>query len=272
MGRGQPIEDREFGRLKVVKLNIDKSTKRRKYYDCICSCGKLKTILRDNLVSGKTQSCGCLQKESAVLSINRNRPYGEFHGESKTRLYSVYRNMINRCVNKNVPEFIHYGGRRIQVCSEWRRSYVNFKNWAIINGYKDGLTIDRINNNGNYEPNNCRWVDMKTQSNNRRTNKMIEINGIVKTQAQWCEEYGISRQVFANNLKKGLKNEDLLTHKRKLRKSTGEQYIYFRDSECTKYIVSFRLNGKSYQSKTLYDIKEAIETRNQMLARLKYEE
>lgn len=268
MSRGQPIENKRFGRLTVVALNKERSTPRRRYYDCLCDCGDTKTVLRDNLIGGKTMSCGCLQKESAISSINKNRGRGELHGDSRARLYSIWQNMLNRCRNHNVPEYEHYGARGITVCDEWVSSYVTFKQWAEQHGYNDGLTIDRIDNNGNYEPHNCRWVDMTTQANNKRNNKLIEVNGMVKTEAQWARESNIPRAIIARNVRKGLKGGDILTNKRKLKPSTGEKYIYFKNDECTKYRVQITKGGKHKQSKTLYSLEEAKKERDRLLEEL----
>lgn len=114
------------------------------------------------------------------------------HGDSYTKLYRVYKSMINRCHNKNDKRFFDYGGRDIIVCDEWRSSYDNFKRWAIESGYADGLTIDRINNNLGYNPENCRWSTRKEQQNNTRFNHKIEYNGEVKTIAEWSDKTGIN--------------------------------------------------------------------------------
>lgn len=268
MSRGQPIEGKRFGRLVVVALNKERSTPRRKYYDCLCDCGGAKVALRGNLVGGKTTSCGCYQKESATSSINKNRKRGELHGDSKTRLYTIWQNMLNRCRNENIPEYYHYGARGITVCEEWAQSYLLFKQWAIQHGYDDSLTIDRIDCNGNYDPSNCRWVDMKVQANNKRNNKRVEINGIVKTESQWAHDSGVSRGVIARNIRKGLTEDDILTNKRKLKPSTGEKYIYFKDEECTKYRVQITRNGRHWQSKTLLSLEEAKKERDRLLEEL----
>lgn len=113
------------------------------------------------------------------------------HGLSNSRLYRIWRGIINRCENPNRKAYPRYGGRGIKMCDEWR-DFINFYDWAIANGYQDNLTIDRIDNNGNYEPLNCRWATVKEQCRNQRTNRLITINGETKCLKEWCEIYKIS--------------------------------------------------------------------------------
>ena len=130
-------------------------------------------------------------------------------GRKNERLYRIYNNMKNRCYNINAMYYKNYGGRGITVCDEWLNDYSTFKNWALCNGYANNLTIDRIDNDESYNPSNCRWVDMKTQSNNKRNN-VIYLN---KTLQQWCDELGISRRTVADRIKRGWNIEDALFKK-----------------------------------------------------------
>ena len=134
-----------------------------------------------------------------------------YDGRSKTKLYSVWKTMKYRCSNKNNHKYKNYGGRGIKVCDEWK-DYSLFRTWALSNGYQDDLTIDRVDVDGNYEPNNCRWVDMKTQQRNRSNNKLIEYKGETKCLSEWVEITGIGHKTILYRLNSGWSVEKALTH------------------------------------------------------------
>lgn len=125
------------------------------------------------------------------------------HGLRHTRIYGIWLQMKNRCYNTKTERFKDYGGRGIIICEEWRNNFKSFYDWSMSNGYKDGLTIDRINNNGNYEPKNCRWVEIKTQNRNARSNHLITYKNETHCISEWAEITGISRYVITNRLKYG---------------------------------------------------------------------
>lgn len=127
----------------------------------------------------------------------------ERHNESITRLHNTWRSMKSRCYNKNNIRYSRYGGRGIIVCEEWKNSFISFRNWALENGYADNLTIDRINNNGNYEPLNCRWATNKIQSNNRRTNHYITYKGKTQSLMAWSEELNFNYETVKRRLARG---------------------------------------------------------------------
>lgn len=141
----------------IIYVDIPKTNKKRKMAKCICSCGNIKTVRYEALVSGMTQSCGCLRDEIAK-KINRK------HGLYKKRIFTVWQGMKQRCLNKNKESYPRYGGRGITVCDEWIHSVDAFYNWAIANGYNDNLTIDRIDNDKGYYPENCQWVTSQENS------------------------------------------------------------------------------------------------------------
>ena len=141
----------------------------------------------------------------------RNR-YNKKHGHSNSRLYRIYNNMKSRCYRKYAKEFENYGGRGIRVCNEWlgEDGFVNFYNWAYSHGYSEELTIDRINNDGNYEPDNCRWVTMMVQNSNSRHTHMLEYKGTKKNISEWAREKGMSRDTLIKRLRSGWELERVL--------------------------------------------------------------
>jgi len=159
------LTGQQFGRLKVLSIHEKAKHGKSIKWLCSCVCGKTTVALSYKLRNGRKRSCGCLHHD---VLVQRNYKHGLAH---KHKLYSVWNGMKERCANPNNNRYHCYGGRGIAVCENWINSFENFYNWAIENGYKEGLSIDRINNNGNYELSNCRWTTVKEQANNRRTNK-----------------------------------------------------------------------------------------------------
>jgi hypothetical protein len=187
MGKFIDLTGQRFGEL-IVLSRFGATKSGNILWDCLCDCGN-KTIARsDHLKNKHTQSCGCLVKKNNSRYCTENKIT---HGKSKTKIYAVWNSMISRCLNRNTRNYKNYGGRGITICKEWRNDFMNFYNWAISNGYKQGLTIDREDVNGNYEPNNCRWATPKQQANNTRRNHYIEYNGEVRTLSEWAERLDI---------------------------------------------------------------------------------
>ncbi len=183
---------KEFGRLTVIKRIDDyvaPSGGKHKKYLCKCSCGKEVQVLKEHLTSGRQMSCGCLKK------MNGNPTHRQIH----TRLYRIWGNMVSRCTDKNNPRYDDYGMRGIFVCEEWRK-FENFYDWAYKNGYDDTLTIDRINNDDGYYPENCRWVSRNVQANNKRNNHIVEYHGKKLTLAELSREIGIPYSVLHHRI------------------------------------------------------------------------
>lgn len=200
--RYENLEGKRFGNLKV--LNFEGVNKNQKAtWLCKCDCGNTKTIIAGNLKNGKSISCGCVQKD--ILRNNRKT-----HGKSNTSLYKLFSGIKRRCLNKNDSNFNNYGGRGIEICEEWLNDYDSFYSWANENGYKEGLSIERIDNDKGYNPNNCKWIEMSEQSKNRRCNKYIEINGDIKTISEWARLVGIDRNTISRRLKRGISGENLI--------------------------------------------------------------
>lgn len=176
-----------YGRLIVIGLSSKKSG-RKSYWVCKCDCGNTLAVRSDMLKSGNTRSCGCLKREQDKINLSK------FHKGYHTpnRLYNTWVSMKGRCLNPNDTNYYRYGGRGIKIYPDWVHNYGEFRDWAFSNGYKKHLTIDRIDNNGNYEPNNCRWVTMKVQCNNRRSNLNVFWNGETHTLMEWSEIYSIN--------------------------------------------------------------------------------
>lgn len=171
-------------------------------WKCQCVCGTIKDVYTSNLRSGKTHSCGCHAK-----SVNSARM--STHNESKSKLYGVWLAMRRRCYLKTTRDYENWGGRGIKVCDEWQ-SYEPFRDWAMTNGYQEGLTLDRKDNDKDYSPDNCRWVNRFVQSNNKRNNHFVEINGEIHTIAEWCRLRNIKKGAFQSRLKLGWTGEKLL--------------------------------------------------------------
>lgn len=155
-----------FGRLTAIKP-AEKNKHGRWMWLCKCSCGNEKIVSSNALLRGYTKSCGCLDKEKHITHPNRRT-----HGQCGTRLYRIWKAMKKRCFNENNSDYKKwYGSHGVTVCNEWLK-FEPFYEWAIVNGYSDDLSIDRINPYGNYEPNNCRWATPKEQANNKRKKVM----------------------------------------------------------------------------------------------------
>lgn len=185
-----------FGNLVVLYATSEpfKSTTKWK---CICDCGNHAYPVAHNLVNGRSTSCGCLRKKRAsefAKSLTR-------HGGTGTRLYSIWRSMICRCYYKNDKCYSTYGGAGITICDEWRNDFKAFRDWAIANGYKDHLSIDRIDVQKGYYPRNCRWATNFEQSNNKTSTVFLTHNGNTKPLTVWAQELGIPRNVLYSRIK-----------------------------------------------------------------------
>ena len=196
------LTNRKFGRLTAISTD---GTGRRSNWKCECECGGVVFAETSWLTSGNTKSCGCLQREKAKASCQAKKT----HGMSTSRLARILHSMRQRCTYEKSINFADYGGRGIRVCEEWTRNADAFFTWASANGYADDLTIDRIDVNGDYSPENCRWASMKEQQNNRRNNVVIEFRGKTQTAKQWAEELGIKYTTLRHRQKAGWSMEKI---------------------------------------------------------------
>ena len=183
---------KKFGRLTVVdnaKPSINSSGRIRRKVLCSCDCGNTKIVYVDNLTGGKTISCGCVQKERAKQART-------IHGDTDSRLYNIWSAIKRRCYKEYDKTYKHYGGRGINMCDDWKNDYDSFRKWSLENGYdysasRGECTIDRIDPNGNYEPSNCRWVNMSVQGSNKRTTKKYIYKGEEHSISEWAKITGI---------------------------------------------------------------------------------
>ena len=205
------LTNKRFGRLVALK-NIGSDKFKNRIWLCKCDCGNYFKINSNALTSGNTRSCGCLRKEVATEKIKKYMlsEGTEIHGKTNTRLYRIFANMKTRCTNKKSPDYKYYGKRGITICKEWRQNFMNFYNWAIEHGYKDNLTIDRIDVDGNYEPSNCRWVTATEQDANRRISLKYYLKGKEYTPNELAQKYKLSRETIINRWKKGYREEELI--------------------------------------------------------------
>ena len=186
------LNGKKFNRLTVLGfLTIERK------WECLCDCGKLKIVSTGNLLNGDVKSCGCLAKE---LLLKRNKTHGKRH----TREYNIYRHIKDRCYNEKSKDYINYGGRGIKVCDRWLDKNKGFEYF-----YKDmrqcpeNHSIDRIDVNGDYTPENCRWADTKTQARNKRNTIIVNYKGVEKSVIELCEELNLNYSKIISRLKRG---------------------------------------------------------------------
>ena len=188
MSKRIDITGNKYNMLTVI--GVDKQINGIVYWWCKCDCGKITSVRGANLKNGCVKSCGCLRYKT------RNTT----HGLSNTKEYAIWISMKNRCYNKNVPSYKDYGGRGIEVCEEWKNSFMNFYEWILQTRHSEDETIDRIDNDGNYEPSNCRWTTIDVQQNNRRICHYFTMNGKTQTLAMWCKELNLDYKRVHNRL------------------------------------------------------------------------
>lgn len=195
------LQGERFGRLTVLYRDVSRNgNSGHTYWMCRCDCGKLKTVRSDELRNELIVSCGCYHAE---ISSKIGKHINLKHGMSNSRLFKIWSGIKSRCYNKNLPAYKNYGGRGIFVCTSWIESFEEFEEWSLKHGYLDGLEIDRIDNNGPYSPQNCRWVSRKENCRNRRNNYPVEVNGIIyQSAAEAAEKLKILPTSLNNQIKK----------------------------------------------------------------------
>lgn len=204
------LTGKHFGRLTVLYPMENRSRQGYIQYMCECSCIDHTKVITTSyrLTSGHTKSCGCLQRE---ITSERNRQGVKYpETDRDTRLFRIWKGMIARTRYDSQEGYSRYGGRGIRVCNEWRDNFHSFRDWSEANGYADGLTIDRLDNDGNYEPSNCMWSTRKEQNNNQRSNIRITYDGNTYNASQWADIMGINRSCIYKRISRGYPVERIL--------------------------------------------------------------
>lgn len=200
MSRFIDIAGKKYNNLTVLSFYDMKDNKAR--WLCQCDCGNKVIVASVCLRNGNTKSCGCLR---------HNKKYDEKTAKIIKRLQYIFYQMKQRCYDKNNPAYKHYGERGIKICKEWLENINTFEEWAINNGYKHDLTIERINVNGNYEPSNCKWVTKTQQGYNKTNSILCTIKGETKCLSEWCKIYKKDYFLVRSRLKRGIDIEEALT-------------------------------------------------------------
>lgn len=196
MGLRIPLSDlkgKKFGLLTIKDEAPQRGVNR--FVVCDCECGTVGEFRLADVRFGRSTNCGCVRSKKMVA---RNTT----HGLTSHPLYRMWRGMKERCEYSGHAKYFRYGGRGITVCPEWKSNFKSFVDWATVSGYAEGLEIDRINNDGNYEPDNCRWVTVKANRRNTSSNRILVFNGVSKCMAEWAEEIGISADAIKDRLNK----------------------------------------------------------------------
>lgn len=238
-GKKTDLIGQRFGRLLVVEfMGVDSAGNCK--WKCLCDCGNEKIILALSLKNGNTQSCGCMHKEQHIIRMTK-------HGHNKkgymSRTYKSWKSAKERCYNKNHNSYVNYGGRGIKICERWMDLDSGFENFLEDMGIRpDKMTLDRVDNNGDYCKDNCMWSTCKSQSNNMRSNVILEYNGESKTIKQWSEASGINYSTLCNRLARGLSILSALTTpvvKHNITKKSGALITFNGEAKTLKEWASF---------------------------------
>lgn len=190
------ITGKKFNRLSVIELDKERSTNKRKYWRCLCDCGNYTSQLGCNIKGGKAKSCGCLIKDVQLISAAKRKQFTK----EQVPVRHIWKLMLRRCYNPKDNTYKHYGARGIKVCERWH----NFDFfWQDMGPRPSGYSLERVDNNGDYEPSNCKWATQLEQVNNRRTSRLEWLNGRVQTLAQWCREYNRNQRLVNHRLSRG---------------------------------------------------------------------
>lgn len=229
-----------FGKLVVLERDKEdyvwKNNARGVKWICQCDCGNTKSVLGSNLRNDRTRSCGCMSGNKCFKRPERVKPKKT---EYDYRLRKTYQGMIQRCYNENRDGYRDYGGRGIKICEEWYKNggFWAFRDWALANGYREDLSIDRIDNNKGYSPDNCRWATAIEQANNKRDNVKIEIDGESHSLTEWSRLLRIKKRIIENMRSMSHNEEEFkerLTFEIQMNKRYGPPLSAESKAECQK--------------------------------------
>lgn len=190
---------KKFNMLTIIS-HKKKGKNNNNYFVCKCDCGKTTEIRASHILNDNQLSCGCIRIKYEDSKIG-------------TKLYDTWNRMMHRCYDVKNHKYPRYGARGIKICDEWKNNYDNFYKWSIENGFQLGLSIDRINNNGNYEPSNCRWATRKQQMNNTSRNSYLTFNNQTHTLAEWSDLLGIKYGTICSRIHRRKSVSEVLTKK-----------------------------------------------------------
>ena len=193
---------KKFGRLTVVNV-VGRDKVGKQVWLCKCDCGNELKVNTSSLNSGNTKSCGCIGREKTIERSTK-------HGLCRERVYKIWVMIRQRCNNESNNWYSRYGGRGIKICEEWDNDFMSFYNWSMENGYKKHLSIDRIDNDLGYYPENCRWADWEQQANNQKRIRQYTYKGVTDTITYLCERFGKRKGVVRNRLLRGYTIEEAM--------------------------------------------------------------
>ena len=194
MSKPLKLDGQKFGKLTVIR-RVGSDSHGQSLWECKCECGNIIITRGNSLRQNMSKSCGCTRKKSLREAKSK-------HGMYNTRLFSIWNGMKFRCHNPNHKDYKDYMGKGVTICEEWDNDFLSFYNWAMANGYKDNLSIDRIDVNGNYEPSNCRWADDYIQANNRTNNRFVTYHGETDTITNMCKKLNVNLKTIYGRVQK----------------------------------------------------------------------
>ena len=210
MGKYKDLVGKRFGSFTVLRRSAEKPSNGGALWECLCDCGNVVLRRTTRLISGRTTHCGCKSNPSAVMSRTM-RKHGATAGKKPLRIYKEWVRMKTCCYTKGYDHYSYYGGRGIGVCEEWRTNYTNFEHWAHSNGYADDLTLDRIDYNKDYSPENCRWVSVAEQQRNKRSNILVSVGSKTVCLAEACRLLNLPYGTIHARIRRGINPQDAIS-------------------------------------------------------------